>query len=98
MWSVDDVVDVRPSRTVTSRRDGVVAAVRARTPVDDREERSIGGFLAALERLGDDPFDEHANPVHVTASALIVGRRGVVLHRHRLLRRLGRPGRAPRHW
>ena len=63
----------------------MVPAVRARTPVDDREERSIGAFLAARERLGDDPFDEYANPVHVTASALIVGRRGAVLHRHRLL-------------
>ena len=63
----------------------MVAAVRSRTPVDDREQRCIAEVLAALERLGDDPFDEHANPVHVTASALIVGRRGVVLHRHRLL-------------
>ena len=38
-----------------------------------------------LEHLGEDPFDEHANPVHVTASALIVGRRGLVLHRHKVL-------------
>ena len=53
------------------------AAVRARTPLDDREQRSIGTILATLGRLGDDPFDEHANPVHVTASALIVGRRVV---------------------
>ena len=85
MWSIDDVDDVTRPATVTSRRDGVVAAVRARTPVDEREQRCIETVLAELERLGDDPFDEHANPVHVTASALIVGRRGVVLHRHRLL-------------
>ena len=45
----------------------------------------IGTVLAALERLGADPFDNHANPVHVTASALIAGSRGVVRHRHRLL-------------
>ena len=85
MWSIDDGDDVRPSATVTSRRDDVVAAVRARIPVDEREQRCIETVLAELERLGDDPFDEHTNPVHVTASALIVGSRGVVLHRHRLL-------------
>ena len=92
VWSVDHVDDVRRSGTVMSRRDGVVVAVRARTPVDDREERSIGDVPAALERLGDDPFDEHANPVHATASGLIVGRRGVVLHRHRLLGAWVAPG------
>ena len=48
--------------------------MRARTPVDDREQGCIEEFLAAIDRLGDDPFDEHANPIHVTASALIVGR------------------------
>jgi len=85
VWSVDHADDVTRPATVTSRRDGVVAAVRARTPVDEREQRCIETVLAELERLGDDPFDEHTNPVHVTASALIVGPRGVVLHRHRLL-------------
>ena len=63
----------------------MVAAVRARTPVDDREQGCIDEFLAVIDRLGDDPFDEHANPIHVTASALIVGRRGLVLHRHKVL-------------
>ena len=70
---------------MTSMRDVVVAAVGARTPVDGRERHAIEVFLAALDRLGDDPFDETANPVHVTASALIVGGRGVVLHRHKVL-------------
>ena len=66
-------------------KDEVIAAVAARTPVDDRERDCIGQFLREVERLGDDPFNEHAGPVHVTTSALIVGPRGVVLHRHRLL-------------
>jgi 8-oxo-dGTP pyrophosphatase MutT (NUDIX family) len=30
-------------------------------------------------------LDEHADPVHVTASAVIVGPRGVALHRHKAL-------------
>ncbi len=70
---------------VVSMRDEVIAAVRSRLPVDDRERGCIEQFLAALDNLGDNPFDEHADPVHVTASALIVGRRGVVLHRHAVL-------------
>ena len=31
------------------------------------------------------PFDEDADPVHVTASAVVVGPRGVLLHRHKRL-------------
>jgi hypothetical protein len=83
-------------RELTTRPDEVVAAVRARTPVDDREKGCIEEFLAVIDRLGDDPFDEHAHPVHVTASALIVSRRGLVLHRHNGAGHLGRPGRPHR--
>jgi 8-oxo-dGTP pyrophosphatase MutT (NUDIX family) len=39
---------------------------------------------AELRRL-DRPFDEHADRVHVTASAVVVGPRGVLLHRHKRL-------------
>ncbi len=67
MLSINDVDHVTQSETVTSRRDDVVAAVRARTPVDDREQRCIAELLAA-SNASCDPFDEHANPVHVTAS------------------------------
>jgi len=63
----------------------VMAAVRARTPVDDREQMCIEQFLTEIDRLGENAFDENADPVHVTTSGLIVGRRGVVLHRHRIL-------------
>jgi len=54
----------------------VLAAVRGRTPIDAREQMSIERFLTEFERL-EHPFSEHANPVHVTGSAFVVGRRGV---------------------
>lgn len=64
--------------------DVVRAALEARRPVDDRERSSIDRFLHELDRL-ERPFDEHADPVHVTGSAIVVGPRGVLLHRHRRL-------------
>ncbi len=47
--------------------------------------------MAELDRL-ERPTDELADPVHVTASAIIVGRRGTVLHLHRRLGRWLQPG------
>src|SRR5262249_13343543 len=52
--------------------------------VDLRERRSRLSLLGLLERLPR-PFDRLAGPVHVTRSAIVVGARGVILHRHRLL-------------
>ena len=69
----------------------VLAAVAARQPVDERERASIQLFVAEVARLAH-PFDEHADPVHITASALVVGRRGIVLHRHRVLGLWLQPG------
>ncbi len=43
-------------------------------------------ILDELDRL-EQPFDEEADRVHVTGSAVVVGRRGTVLHRHKRLRR-----------
>lgn len=66
----------------------VRAGVAALLPPDSRSQRAQARFLSELERLtaaGGDPFDEQADPTHVTASALIVGPRGVVLHRHKEL-------------
>jgi 8-oxo-dGTP pyrophosphatase MutT (NUDIX family) len=65
--------------------------VEAHRPADDRERRSQAEILAGLGRLPR-PWDEDADPVHVTASALIVGRRGIVLHKHRRLGRWMQPG------
>jgi 8-oxo-dGTP pyrophosphatase MutT (NUDIX family) len=48
-------------------------------------------ILRELDRLPR-PTDEQADPVHVTASAVVVGRRGVLLHRHRRLGRWMQPG------
>jgi 8-oxo-dGTP pyrophosphatase MutT (NUDIX family) len=62
----------------------VLAAVRARTPVDAREQMCIERFLTEFLRLPH-PFSEHADSIHVTGSALVVGPRGMVLHRHRVL-------------
>ena len=58
---------------------------------DAREALSIDEFLALLGTLVR-PLDRHAAPAHVTASAVAVGRRGVLLHRHRRLRRWLQPG------
>lgn len=69
----------------------VRAAVEARVPVDERESRSVVRFLAELDRLAS-PLDEHADPVHVTASAIVTGSRGVVLHLHRRLGIWVQPG------
>ena len=69
----------------------VRAAVTARDPVDDREAESVRRFLAELDRLPT-PLDEHADPVHVTASAIVVGTRGVILHLHRRLHIWVQPG------
>lgn len=60
-------------------------------PEDAREERSKQRFLAELDRL-EAPCDREADPVHVTASAIVVGRRGSVLHVHRRLGRWLQPG------
>jgi 8-oxo-dGTP pyrophosphatase MutT (NUDIX family) len=60
----------------------VHAAVSARAPADDRETHARARFLADLERLPF-PFSEDADPTHVTASAIVVGSRGTVLHVHR---------------
>ena len=51
-------------------------------PVDLRERRSRLRLLEAVERLPG-PFARLAGPVHVTGSAIVVGPRGVVLHRHK---------------
>ncbi|MEY2397474.1 MAG: hypothetical protein QOJ00_648 [Actinomycetota bacterium] len=66
--------------------DKVLAQVRLRgdEPVDDREAHSVARFLDEVPRL-EQPFDEKSHPVHITASALIVGERGVILHKHKRL-------------
>lgn len=62
-----------------------------RDPIDEREAVSLSRFLQELERL-DHPFDEVADPIHVTGSAIVVGVRGVVLHKHKRLGLWLQPG------
>ncbi len=69
----------------------VAAAVWARRPVDGREARSRHRILVALGRLPR-PFDQEADLTHVTGSSLIVGPRGVILHRHKRLGLWLQPG------
>jgi 8-oxo-dGTP pyrophosphatase MutT (NUDIX family) len=53
-------------------------------PVDQREADSIEQFNRELARLSD-PCSETADIVHVTASSIVLGIRGIVLHRHKRL-------------
>ncbi|MEY2581221.1 MAG: hypothetical protein QOE09_1070 [Ilumatobacteraceae bacterium] len=66
-------------------------AVAARQPVDARERESIERFLVAFDTL-EHPFDENASPTHVTASAIVTGANGVVLHLHKRLSIWLQPG------
>jgi 8-oxo-dGTP pyrophosphatase MutT (NUDIX family) len=66
-------------------------AVAAHRPIDDRESTARVRVLAELERLSS-PFLEDADLTHVTASALVIGARGIVLHRHRRLGIWMQPG------
>jgi len=70
---------------------GLRAAIERLPGPDDRGRRSQARFLAELDRL-DRPLDEHADPTHVTASAVVVGPRGTILHRHKRLGRWLQPG------
>lgn len=77
------------SVSAPSPRDAALVAAlcahfRAAVPVDDRERASIDEFLTVVPQLTA-AFSEHSDIRHVTASALVVGRRGVVLHLHKRL-------------
>lgn len=76
---------------VDSLRDQVRRALTEREPIDAAERSSIERTLAELDRLAD-PFDEAADPVHVTGSAIVIGRRGVVLLKHKRLGLWLQPG------
>ena len=73
------------------RAEELARAVTGHVPGDDREARARLALLEALERLPR-PFDRHADLTHVTGSAVVVGPRGVLLHRHRRLHRWLQPG------
>lgn len=70
--------------TLQRHLDGHVARGR-------REQVSLSRIRAELDRL-DQPLDEHADPVHVTGSAIVVSARGILLHRHKRLGLWLQPG------
>jgi 8-oxo-dGTP pyrophosphatase MutT (NUDIX family) len=72
-------------------RADVRRSVATRDAIDDDERRCIAEFLEHFDRLVA-PFDEHADPVHVTGSAIVVGPRGVLLLKHRRLGLWLQPG------
>ncbi|MEX2550873.1 MAG: NUDIX domain-containing protein, partial [Nitriliruptoraceae bacterium] len=61
-------------------------------PQDDREHRSLSRIRALLAWLPR-PFDEEADPTHVTASGIVLDEHGhLLLHRHKRLGRWLQPG------
>jgi ADP-ribose pyrophosphatase YjhB (NUDIX family) len=80
---------VRPPDDTDGRGDDHLAALRAQVrdhhPIDPAEQRSIAHTLGMLDWLRA-PLDEHADPVHVTGSAIVRDAEGrVLLHRHKRL-------------
>jgi 8-oxo-dGTP pyrophosphatase MutT (NUDIX family) len=70
---------------------GLRTLVEGHEPTSPREVESKALFLSELARLPD-PCNEHADTTHVTASGIVVGRRGTVLHLHRRLGIWMQPG------
>jgi 8-oxo-dGTP pyrophosphatase MutT (NUDIX family) len=72
-------------------RDDVRRSVADRRPIDAVEREMIGEVLTQFDALPS-PFDEQAGPTHVTGSAIVTGRRGVVLVKHKRLEIWLQPG------
>jgi len=94
--TTDGSVETDVARASTTADESAAAAdlgrlVERHLPRDARERAAKSRIVAELERLTR-PFDRHADPVHVTASAVVVGSRGTVLHLHRRLGRWLQPG------
>ncbi len=70
---------------------GLHRLVEDHQPTSPREVAAKQRFLTELARLPE-PCDEHADTTHVTASGIVVGRRGTVLHLHRRLGIWMQPG------
>ncbi|HEY7105269.1 MAG TPA: NUDIX domain-containing protein [Acidimicrobiia bacterium] len=75
----------------SARWHAVHDAVAAHAPADERERASRARVLTEMDRLPA-PFSEDADPIHLTASGLVVGPRGTVLHLHRRMRAWLQPG------
>lgn len=73
------------------RVDRLVAELRATGAPGDGSRGAAAEALRLLEALPD-PLTATADPTHVTAGAIVVGPRGVLLHHHRRLERWLQPG------
>jgi 8-oxo-dGTP pyrophosphatase MutT (NUDIX family)/GNAT superfamily N-acetyltransferase len=93
MFSGGDETSTAYGGRMLDLRQSVRDAVVARRPVDARERDSIAAFVERFDAL-DRPFDEHADRVHVTASAIVVtaDRSRVLLHQHKRLGLWLQPG------
>lgn len=69
----------------------LLAIVEGHVAVDERESESLRIFRDTVVNLAD-PCNEHGDPTHVTASALVVAERGTVLHLHKRLNIWLQPG------
>jgi 8-oxo-dGTP pyrophosphatase MutT (NUDIX family) len=69
----------------------VQETLRGLSPIDDRERDSRDRTLAELARL-DRPFDRTSDRVHLTASAVVIGPQGTLLHLHKRLSLWLQPG------
>jgi len=67
------------------------ALVEGHEAASSREAAARERFLSELDRLSS-PCDEHADATHVTASGIVVGPRGTVLHLHKRLGIWMQPG------
>ncbi len=70
---------------------GLRALVEGHAPASPREVESKERFLEELSVLSE-PCDEQADRTHVTASGIVVGPRGTVLHLHKRLGIWMQPG------
>ena len=74
-----------PSPGGDTRVADLVRLLRGHDPVDGVEDAALRRVLRLLHWLPR-PFDEHADPAHVTGSAIVFDQRGaVLLHRHKRL-------------
>lgn len=79
------------SPTVDATSAALRALVEGHQPRSARETAAKERFLKELSALSA-PCDEHADPTHVTASGIVVGTRGTVLHLHKRLGIWMQPG------
>jgi len=78
---------VNPEEEI-SRLEAQLAVV---APIDEREAASLVSIKSAVRALAQ-PFSRHAQPAHVTASSIVIGDRGTVLHWHKRLGGWLQPG------